>query len=89
MIRKGSIEYPLHPVRVERAYQSLQRKALDALRKKTSPEELAKMSVEDLGKVLKACRDGLSGVQASKMRGLVDPQIEFVAKVPVEKITDA
>lgn len=71
---------------LEGQFKLIQKNTLKILREKTKPEALRAMDVEDINKVLKACRENLHAIRIHKAMERDDKgQIEFVVKTELDK----
>ena len=74
-----------HKRTMEDRFKFIQTRVLKELDARTRPGEMDKMDLDDLAKVLKACRENLHTIHQKKLLDRQEDQIEFVTVVPMEK----
>jgi len=75
------------PAVVKRGFNNIQRRALEALKKKASAENMEGMGLEELSKLLRICRENLHAIHQLELteRESAESKIEFVMKKSLDR----
>jgi hypothetical protein len=66
-------------------FRMIQLRLLRELKVRTEPGELKKMSMVNIGSILRTCNENMKAMHQHKLANMQDSRIEFVTRAPMEK----
>ena len=70
---------------MEHSFRLIQKRLVEELRGRMNPDKIKGMEVDEIGQVLKVCRENLHALHQAKMTETGTGEIKFITKVPLEK----